>query len=354
MDRFKVGILGATGMVGQRFVHMLMDHPYFETVLLLASERSEGKSLRDFTRFHEFPDSVGNMKIQNISSALIKKSGVRILFSALPSEVAGDIEAKLAKDGFYVFSNAASHRMDSDVPVMVPEVNHEHMGIVEFQRKRRRYDGFMVTNPNCSAAGLVVPLRPIIDNFRVEEVVVSTYQALSGAGYPGVASMDSAANVIPFIRDEEPKLEEETKKMLGNCSGESFEPHRIGVYANCVRVPVRDGHLETAVIRFSEEVEEEEVKKVLKDFSSYPQQRRLPTAPERPIIVRDEQNRPQPTLDVNAGEPERARGMAVTVGRLRKAGDRMKLVLLSHNLVRGAAGGSILNAETAYAKGYLR
>jgi len=353
MTRIPVAVLGATGNIGQRFVSLLQGHPAFEPTVLCSSDRKVGGRLGDYWRLDDValdPD-VAATELQPLDSLVLMRSGVVAAFSALPTEVAGDLEAEAARHGIKVFSNASSHRMEADVPLLVPEVNPDHVALVERQPTYRE-GGFLATNPNCSITGLALALKPLADAFDFSEVHVSTYQALSGAGYPGVPSLDIVANVVPFIENEEEKMRQEAKKILGAWSG-GVVPSPIDVWANCVRVAVREGHLEAVSIPLKESVDPEEVARVLASFRGEPQRRKLPTAPKQPILVRSETNRPQPLLDANAGEPERARGMAATVGRIRVTGRNLRFFVLSHNTLRGGAGGSVLNAELAHRRGYL-
>lgn len=353
MSKIPVAVLGATGNIGQRFVSLLQDHPFFEIALLCSSERKVGGRLSDFWRLDDValdPD-VGATELQPLEAKVIARAGAVAAFSALPTEVAGELESDAARSGIKLFSNASSHRMEDDVPLLVPEVNPDHLGLVERQATFKS-GGFLTTNPNCSVTGLSLALKPLADAFDFTEAHVSTYQALSGAGYPGVPSLDIMANVVPFIDNEEEKMRREAKKILGAWRN-GIVPSRLDVWANCVRVGVREGHLEAVSIPLQEDVEGEEVARVLASFRGEPQRRKLPTAPKQPVLVRSEQNRPQPLLDLNAGEPERARGMAATVGRIRVTGRNLRFFVLSHNTLRGGAGGSVLNAELAYRRGFL-
>jgi len=252
-----------------------------------------------------------------------------------------------------VFSNAASHRMEPDTPILIPEINPDHIASVEVQRKRRKRGGFVVTNANCSVTGLAIALKPLVDRFGFRAVNVATYQALSGAGYPGVPSLDILGNVLPYIKNEEEKMGAEARKILGSYAEGRFVDSPVSVLASCARVNVRDGHLEAVFIWHEHMPSEKEIVKALNGFRAEPQRLRLPSAPERPIIVRREPNRPQPLLDCNAGSPERARGMAVTVGRVRVDEQHLRFFLLSHNTIRGGAGGSVLNAELAVKEGVI-
>lgn len=354
MTRIPVAVLGATGTVGQRFVGLLQDHPTFEIVALCSSERKVGGRLGDFWRLEEVPldPDIGSMELLPVDPRALVRAGARAAFSALPSDVAADVEAESARAGVAIFSNASAHRMDPHVPLLVPEVNPDHVALVERQ-KTYADGGFLATNPNCSITGLALALKPLVDAFDIAQVHVATYQALSGAGYPGVPSLDIVANAVPFIEGEEEKMRREAKKILGTRSRDGVVPSPIDVWANCVRVPVREGHLEAVSIPLGEDVAPEDVAKALASFRGEPQRRKLPTAPRAPILVRPEGNRPQPLLDANAGEPPRARGMAATVGRIRVAEGVLRFFVLSHNTIRGGAGGSVLNAELAQRRGYL-
>ncbi len=351
--KVSVAVLGATGMIGQRFVQMLENHPYFEIEGLYASERSEGKKFGDTLKVRDYPYSQDtlDMKISKMDIDHISKN-CRIAFSGIPSELAGPTETGLAEKGIAVFTNAGSHRMDKHVPIIVPEVNTDQFESIKDQATYGD-GGYIVTNANCSSTGIVVPLKALRDAFGLEQVFVSTYQAISGAGYPGVPSLDILGNVIPYISHEEEKMETELCKMLGTYSNGEFRYADFRVMANCARVPVVDGHTESLVLDLKEQPTVDEVAKTLSAFRGEPQKLGLPSAPEQPILVRMEENRPQPIFDVSAGSPERARGMASTVGRIRQSNGYYKMWVVSHNTLRGGAGGSMLNAEYAYRKGIL-
>ena len=355
MTRRKAGILGSSGMIGQRFAHMLYDHPYFEVTSLCASDRSDGKTLADVWKLAdvELCGDLAKRRIQATDVDQLMRDGVDVVFSGLPSDVAGEVEDKCAEEGMAVFSNAASHRTDDDTPILIPEINHEHLDSVHAQRKRRRKGGFIVTNANCSVTGLALGLKPLIDAFDLMDFDVATYQALSGAGYPGVPSVDTLGNILPYIPKEEEKMNSEGRKILGCFEQGRFTDSPVNINASCTRVNVRDGHLEAVFARKPGMPDEAAVAEVLSEFSSRPQELALPSAPERPIIVRPEANRPQPLLDSLAGTPDRARGMAVTVGRIRATEDSLRFFLLVHNTIRGGAGGSVLNAELALKEGFL-
>ncbi len=354
MSGIRVAVLGATGMIGQRFVQMLEGHPWFEVEGLYASERSQGKRLGDVlkVRDHEFEAETLDRRIETLDVSRIAKE-CKVAFSGIPSELAGPVEAELAEAGVAVFTNAGSHRMDPHVPIVIPEVNPGHLAAAEDQPTYRESGGFIVTNANCSSTGIAAPLHAINQEYGLRQVFVSTYQALSGAGYPGVPSLDAVGNVVPFISHEEEKMETELAKMLGGYSDGEFRYAGFKVMANCARVPVVDGHLESLVLELGDEPSLEELTECLSSFRGAPQDLRLPSAPERPIIVREEENRPQPAFDALVGTG-RSRGMAVTVGRLRAGNGYYKAFAMSHNTIRGGAGGSVLNAELAKATGLLR
>ena len=353
MNKIKVAVLGATGMIGQRFVQLLEDHPYFELSGMYASERSEGKKLGEALKIrdHEFLDESLESRISAIDVKEIARTS-RVAFSGLPSDIAGGIESELAAAGVAVFSNAANHRMEDDVPLLIPECNAAHLDMVREQGSFAN-GGFIVTNANCSTTGIALPLKVLDDAFGLEMAIASTYQAISGAGYPGVPSLDILGNVIPYIRNEEEKMETELSKILGSVEGDRFVPSGVQVMVNCARVPVVDGHLESLVLRAGKDASVEEIVKALEEFRAEPQELQLPSAPLRPIIVRREADRPQPALDAFAGEPARARGMSAVAGRIRKKENYIKMFVLSHNTLRGGAGGSVLNAELAVSRRLL-
>ncbi len=349
-QKWRAGVLGATGMVGQRIVNMLADHPWFELTEVVASERSSGKRYADAMRWHlegAVPEGPRSLVVKDLEAAL----DCDFLFSALDSSVAGTAEEAYARAGYPVVSNSKNHRMDADVPLLIPEVNASHLNAIPLQQKNRGYDsGFIVTNPNCSTAGLVVVLKPLADAFGIEKLFVVTLQAISGAGYPGVASMDIVGNVVPFISGEEEKMEEEPQKLLGKWDGARFIGAGLGISAHCNRVPVTDGHLECVSVRLKKTATLDEVREALRNFQVSDELALLPTAVKNPVIVLDEPDRPQPRKDANLGH-----GMAAVVGRVRECPLLdVKLTLLSHNLVRGAAGAALLNAELLAAQGYLK
>jgi len=345
--RIPVAVLGATGSVGQRFVQLLDGHPWFQVAEVVASERSAGKCYRDASEWRlggMVPHDAADLTVRDYDDALESP----VVFSALPGEVAGEIEQRMARQGRAVLSNTSTHRMEPDVPLLIPEVNPDHAAALDVQRRNRGWSGFIVANPNCSAIHLVLALKPLADAFGIEALAVTTMQAVSGAGYPGVPSMDMIDNVVPFIGSEEEKMEEEAKKLLGGFDG-VFRPADFAMSAQCNRVPVRDGHTECVSLRFRQPAAPEEVIAAFETFRGKPQELDLPSAPKRPIIVRREPNRPQPNLDRDT-----ERGMASVVGRVRPCPVLgTKFVVLGHNTIRGAAGASILNAELFKVEGLL-
>jgi aspartate-semialdehyde dehydrogenase len=348
MDKIQVGILGATGMVGQRFVQLLAGHPWFEISALAASERSVGMPYGEACHWvvsQEMPTAVKDIVVQECEPDL----NCRLVFSALPAEVAGPVEEEFAAAGYAVSSNARNHRLDPDVPLLVPEVNPDHLGLIEIQRRGRGWKGFIVTNPNCCAAPLVLALKPLWDRFGITTLNVVTMQGLSGAGYPGVPSLDILDNVIPYIGGEEEKVEREPLKLFGRLKGEAIEEAQMIISAQCNRVATREGHLEAVSVKLAKRAGREEVVEVLQSFRGPLQGLGLPSAPEHPIVMREETDRPQPRLDRDEGG-----GMSVVVGRVRECPVLdYKFLVLGHNTIRGAAGAAILNAELLKAQGYL-
>ena len=347
--KIPVGILGATGAVGQRFVQLLSDHPWFEVAEVAASDRSAGKPYGQACTWRlpgAPPAAVGSLTVKTTDGPF----EARLLFSGLDSSVAGDVETALAAKGYAVVSNSRNHRMDADVPLLIPEINPDHVAALDIQRKKTG-GGYIVTNPNCSVVGLAMALAPFQKAIGIEAVAVVTLQALSGAGYPGVASLDVADNVIPFIGGgEEEKIETEPLKILGDFVGGAFRPAEIQISASVHRVAVSDGHTMAAFLRLARKISADEARRLLADFRGEPQARKLPFAPARPIHVLDESDRPQPRLD-----RDREHGMAVSVGRVREADGHfhLKLEALVHNTIRGAAGAAILNAELLTERGLL-
>ncbi len=343
----EVGVVGATGTVGQQFARLLDGHPWFKLTWLAGSERSEGKRYADAAPWRlatPIPDRMRDMVVQ----APTPGQGPRVIFSALDASVATEIEGALAAAGHIVVSNARNYRMEADVPLLVPEVNPEHLALVKCQAGKRGWKGAIVTNPNCSTVFLAMSLAPL-RAFGLKSVTVTTMQAVSGAGYPGVASLDIVGNVVPFISGEEEKLESETKRILGRLENGAVTPHPVVISAQTTRVPVLDGHTESVSATLDDKVELGAVREALAGFVGLPQKACLPSAPARPIVCLTENNRPQPRLDA-----ERGGGMVVFVGRLRPCPvATVKFIALGHNTVRGAAGAAILNAELMKAEGLL-
>jgi aspartate-semialdehyde dehydrogenase len=348
--KWRAGILGATGLVGQRLVKLLAEHPWFELAEVAASERSSGKRYVDAARWHldaAIPAAAADLVVKGLEPSL----DCDFVFSALDSSVAGPAEEEFARAGYPVVSNSKNHRMDPDVPLLIPEVNAAHLDAIAVQQRLRGYDGgYIVTNPNCSTAGLVLVLKPLADAFGLERIFVVTLQAVSGAGYPGVASMDIHGNVVPFISGEEEKMETEPQKLLGCWDGSRFVDAGLGLSAHCNRVPVLEGHLECVSLSLKKIASLAEVREALSTFEVSAEIASLPSAMRNPVVVIDDENRPQPRRDVNTGA-----GMAAVVGRIRECPLLdVKLTLLSHNLVRGAAGAALLNAELLAARGLFR
>jgi aspartate-semialdehyde dehydrogenase len=343
--RIEVGVLGATGMVGQHFVKFLQGHPLFKLSWAGASDRSEGKKYKDATSWRlsgAMPQDVAELTVE----ACRPGNAPKIVFSATDASVATEIEQAFAKAGHIVVSNSRNHRMEADVPLLVPEVNGNHLGIIPLQQRKRGWSGQIVTNPNCSTIVLTMGLGPL-KKFGIKRLVVTTLQAISGAGYPGVASMDINANVIPFIGGEEEKMEIETQKILGDFLGDSIRPLDAKVSAHCNRVPVVDGHLVTVSVEFANKPSEADILDAFAKFRSTPQERNLPSAPAQPVVYMPEKDRPQPRRDA-----ERENGMACFVGRVRPCPVfDYKFIALGHNTVRGAAGAAVLNAELMLSEG---
>jgi aspartate-semialdehyde dehydrogenase len=343
--KIEVGVLGATGMVGQQFVSRLARHPWFEVTWLAASERSEGKpysSAAPWRLAAPMPEACRGLTVESCTPG----RGPKVVFSALDASAADHLEREFAAAGHLVLSNARSFRMDPLVPLLIPEVNADHLCILKEQRAEKGWSGGIVTNPNCATVVLATALAPL-RQFNIRAVVVSTMQAVSGAGYPGVPSLDILGNVIPFIGGEEEKIESETLKILGEDGGRT--PYRALVSAHTNRVPVIDGHTMTVSVDLEEDPEIEEVLDAFTSFRGRPQELNLPTAPNPPIVLMREPNRPQPRLDADLAD-----GMAVSVGRVRKCPVMSnKFVALGHNTIRGAAGASILNAELMRAEGLV-
>jgi len=347
-NKIPIGILGATGVVGQRFIQMLEHHPWFEVAWLAASDRSEGKTYAEAVKWRlrtAIPTNVGAMKV----SPAKPEGAPKIIFAALDASIASEMEPRFAEAGCAVVSNSSALRMKSGVPLVIPEVNAGHIKLIDEQAWRKQSRGFVVTNPNCSAIGLVLALAPIHQRFGLEAVMAVTMQAVSGAGYPGVASLDILGNVIPYIRNEEEKMEEETLKLLGQVNGVRVIPAAFAMSAQCNRVAVEDGHTESVSVRLTTKAKPESIIAAWNDFRSEPQKLKLPSAPERPVVYVEANDRPQPRFDVDMGA-----GMTTVVGRLRPCSVLdWKFTVLSHNTIRGAAGAAVLNAELLKAKGYF-
>jgi aspartate-semialdehyde dehydrogenase len=349
VERIDVGILGATGMVGQQFILQLAEHPWFRPAWLAASERSEGRTYGDAAAWHLEQPPHPSIVSQRVE-ACVPGRGPRLVFSALDANAAKDIEPAFARAGHLVISNARSFRMDPSVPLLIPEINPDHLSLLSRQRKDHGWPGAIVTNPNCSTVVLAMVLAPL-RQFGLRAVNVTTLQAVSGAGYPGVPSMDILGNVIPAISGEEEKMESETQKILGSISKEDpvVSPHLVVISAHTTRVAVIDGHTEMVSIKLDDRASLDDVKNALQSWRGRPQELRLPTAPESPIVYLDAGNRPQPRLDAGRG-----RGMAVSVGRLRPCPVlSIKLAALGHNTIRGAAGAAVLNGELMVADRWI-
>ena len=349
--KIRVGVLGATGAVGQRFVQMLQGHPWFELSVLCASPRNAGKRYGDACNWllrGDMPAHLQDVILQEMAPGI----DCQIVFSAMPTGPARTIEAEMAAAGYVVCSNASAYRYEPDVPLLIPEVNPEHMGLIDLQRRRRGWPGFITTNPNCSTTHLVSALHPLHEAFGVRKVFVVTMQAVSGAGYTGVTSMDIIDNVVPYIGSEEEKMEHrEPQKLLGRFDGEGVETADFVVSAHCNRVPVRNGHLAAVSVAFDKRPSLEDVRQAWAEYDPLPQRMGLPSAPQQAILYREEADRPQPRMDRLAGSVP---GMATVVGRLREDPLlHVKFLALGHNTIRGAAGGSLLNAELLVSQGYL-
>ncbi len=336
-------------MVGQTIVQLLEGHPWFEVTEVAASERSAGKRYEEVMEGRwnitsEMPEYVRNLKLKECIPSL----DCDFVFSALDSSVALEIEENFAKAGYGVSSNAKSHRMEADVPLLIPEINADHVDLLKMQQKLRKWKGFIVTDPNCSTIGMCIALKPLMDDFGVERVIATTMQALSGAGYPGVSSMDIVDNVLPYIKDEEEKMHTEPLKILGSLKDGRIRNADIRISAQCNRVAVKHGHTECLSVALSRKTDEKEIISSFRRFNPL-KGLRLPTAPEHPIVYHEKLDRPQPKLDVNLGK-----GMTVSVGKLKRCNVLdYKFTILSHNLIRGAAGAALLNAELLKVKGYL-
>ncbi len=347
MKPIEVGILGGTGMVGQHFIRFLQGHPWFKLTWLGASDRSAGKKLRDATSWRlegDIPEAAAEIEVSESKPG----HAPRLVFSAMDASVATEIERAFAEAGHIVVSNSKNHRMEADVPLLVPEVNPDHLKIIRHQQSQRGWKGMIVTNPNCSTVVLTMALGPLAQ-FGIRRVLASTMQAVSGAGYPGVSSMDILGNVVPYIGGEEEKMQQETQKILGAFAGNAITPLDARVSAHCNRVPSVDGHMVATSVEFGKKPSAGEVREALNGFRGLPQQRNLPSAPPRPVIYLEQSDRPQPRRDAN-----RENGMSVFVGRVRECPVLdMKFIACGHNTIRGAAGAAVLNAELMASEGYL-
>ena len=348
MFKIRAGVLGATGTVGQRFIQLLADHPSFEVTAVAASERSIGQRYDDACHWllpTPMPAAVRDLIVQPPEPGL----DCRVVFSSLPSKVAAQVEGPLAAAGYVVCSNASAHRMDPDVPLLIPEVNADHTALLDVQRRERGWKGLLVASANCSSTQLALMLKPLHDAFGLRKLYVTTLQAISGAGYPGVPSLDILGNVVPYIGGEEIKMETEPRKMLGTLQDGRVVDAPFVASAQCNRVPVRDGHTECVAAAFERQPSVDEAIDALESFRAPPEVAQLPSTPDQPIIVRGEADRPQPILDRHAGG-----GYAVSVGRIRPCPlFDLKFVVLGHNTLRGAAGGAIHNAELLLSQGWI-
>lgn len=346
-SKWPVAVLGATGAVGQMFVRLLAEHPWFEIAELAASERSAGKRYGEVTRWLEGPPPPQPIQMRRVIACDPGLVSAPIVFSALDAMVAGEVEMAFAKAGKFVLTNAKNFRMEPDVPLVIPEVNGDHLALIECQRQRRGWNGAIVTNANCSATVAAVALAPLHQKFGIRQLFLSTMQAVSGAGYPGVPSLDILGNVIPYIADEEPKLEREMLKLLGTYEDGEVRSATFKVSAHTNRVPVEHGHTICMTIGFEETPTPESAIETMRAWQGLPSTSGLPTRPKHPLVVTDAPDRPQPKRDVNAGS-----GMTVTVGRVRRdAVLDLRMVAVGHNTIRGAAGGSLLNAELLASNG---
>jgi aspartate semialdehyde dehydrogenase (EC 1.2.1.11) len=349
VDKIKVSLLGSTGMVGQKMVKLLSKHPYLELVKVSASPSKIGKKYKDSVKWIESGDIPENVKdLPIVSTNYEDHKDVDIVLSALPNELAESIELELVKNGKIVVSNASPFRMDPDVPLINPEVNWEHLELLKVQQKKKGWKGLLVKNPNCTAAIMSMPLKPLLDIAEKSKILITTLQAVSGAGYNGISFMSIEGNIIPYIKGEEDKIAKELTKLNGKFEGQQIIPASLDTSVTSIRVPTRVGHMGVINILTNEKVNIEEIKQRFRNFKSLPQIKNLPTAPKSPMIVRDEEDRPQPMLDVSAEN-----GMAITVGRIRHENNVLRLIVLGDNLVRGAAGITILTVEVMKELGYI-
>jgi len=345
LEKIKVSILGVTGIVGNKFLQILGNHPYFEINRVYASEHSTGKKIRDTLKVEDYSikSEILDIKVERLDDSVLKDDS-ELFFSSLPTEVAREFEKKMAENGKKVITNSSAFRMDPNVPILIPEVNSDHISLVSRDR------GFIIANGNCSTIGLVLSMAPL--KSYVKEVIVTTQQSVSGAGYPGVASWDILSNIVPYIEKEEDKLENETRKILGEMGKGGISLSQVEVYPTALRVPTRESHMGSVTLKLKEELSESDVKELYENFKYDGKRDKLHLLPEKPIIVRTEKDRPQPELDYLAGNGL-SRGMPVVVGRFRIRGDRLSYIFLVNNLIRGAAGSSVLNGEFVVQEGYL-
>jgi aspartate-semialdehyde dehydrogenase len=348
MAKIPVGILGATGMVGQRFIQLLERHPWFEVAWVGASERSSGKTYEEAAKWKmktPIPKRIASMKV----SAAEPNGAPKVIFAALDADIAREMEPAFADAGCAVISNSSAFRMHPQVPLVIPEINPDHLKLIDSQTWRKQSGGFMVTNSNCSVMGLAIALAPLQKAFGIESVFVVTMQAISGAGYPGVASLDILGNVVPFIKNEEEKMQEEAGKLLGKLKAGAVIPAEFVISAHCNRVAVEDGHTESISIKLKKRATPEKIIAAWREYRGLVEDLKLPFAPADPIFYDERPDRPQPRLDI-----ERGHGMTVSCGRLRPCSLLdWKFTMLSHNTIRGAAGAALLNAELLKTKGYL-
>jgi aspartate-semialdehyde dehydrogenase len=348
-NKILVAVLGANGSVGQRFIQLLENHPWFEIKCLTGSDRSIGKPYAQSCHWvlqEPMPEKAAGMILQENEKAM---KDCQIAFSAMPADQAREVEPELASQGLIVVSNASAYRMESDVPILLPEINPDHTGIIQFQQKNRGWKGFIATNPNCTSTGLTISLKPLMDAFGINRLFAVSLQALSGAGFPGVASLDIIDNVVPFIKGEEEKVETEPLKMLGSIEGDSITLADFVISAHTNRVAVTDGHTVCVSIELGTKINPKDAVEILRTYKCPEVSKELPSSPWPVIEVRDELDRPQPRLDRGAGN-----GMTTSVGRLRIDPIMgLKYVVLSHNTIRGAAGGAVYNAELLVNQGFI-
>ncbi|HEV2349847.1 MAG TPA: aspartate-semialdehyde dehydrogenase [Terriglobia bacterium] len=352
MKKLEVGILGATGMVGQRFVSLLEHHPWFEVAWVGASEKSSGKKYGEACNWRlrdPMPEKARALQVNDCDPGAHPGKLPQLMFASLDSKVASEVEGAFARAGHVVVSNSGNYRMEADVPLVIPEVNPDHLALVRTQRHSRKWKGMIVTNPNCTVIGLAMSLAPLEHAFGLDKVMMTSMQAVSGAGYPGVPTLDIMGNVIPYIANEEEKVEREARKLLGKLIDGHVIPGEFAVSAHCNRVQVEDGHTESISVSLKSKATVEDLVRVWRAFRAVPQERDLPSAPKHAIVVRDEKDRPQPKFDLMT-----EKGMATVVGRVRSCPVlQFKYTALSHNTIRGAAGAALLNAELMKSEGYL-